>query len=141
MSGRPPDFVLDSYAVLGYLEGEASQPRVVQLLEDAAAGRCSVFLSLINLGEVLYIAERERGRIAAVRTLAAIEQLPIEISPASRETVFAAAHIKARYAISYADAFAVAEAMERRCTLLTGDPEFRKIADAGLVAIEWLPHE
>ncbi len=139
MTVRPPDFVLDSYAVLAYLQGERSKARVVRLLEDAGAGRCSVHISLINLGEVLYIVERERGLMAAVRTLAAIEQLPIGISPVSRETVLAAAHIKARYAISYADAFAVVEAKDRGCALLTGDPEFNKIADAGLVAIEWLP--
>ncbi len=77
MTVRPPDFVLDSYAVLAYLQGERSKARVVRLLEDAGAGRCSVHISLINLGEVLYIVERERGLMAAVRTLAAIEQLAV----------------------------------------------------------------
>jgi len=97
-----------------------------------------LYLSLINLGEVLYITEREHSRFMALRTLAAIDQLPLHILPVSRTTVLAAAHIKARYAISYADAFAVVTAQEHQCPLVTGDPEFRALADDGLIVVEWL---
>jgi len=45
--------VLDSFAVLAYLEGEAGMPRVRSVLEGAEAKRHTVYLSLINLGEVL----------------------------------------------------------------------------------------
>jgi ribonuclease VapC len=108
------------------------------LLQSAESGKCSLHLSLINLGEVLYITERERGHIPALQTLAAIDQLPLHISPVSRATVLAAAHIKARYAISYADAFTVVTAQEHDCTLLTGDPEFRAVVDDGLIEVDWL---
>ena len=57
----------------------------------------------------------------------------------SRSTVLAAAHVKARFPIAYADAFAVAAAHEWGGVLMTGDPEFRPLADAGLVSVEWLP--
>jgi predicted nucleic acid-binding protein len=97
-----------------------------------------LYLSLINLGEVLYITEREHSRFMALRTLAAIDQLPLHILPVSRTTVLAAAHIKARYAISYSDAFAVVTAQEHQCPLVTGDPEFRALADDGLIVVEWL---
>ncbi len=97
-----------------------------------------LYLSLINLGEVLYITEREHSRFMALRTLAAIDQLPLHILPVSRTTVLAAAHIKARYAISYSDAFAVVTAQEHQCPLVTGDPEFRAIADDGFIVVEWL---
>ena len=90
----------------------------MELLKDAESGKCSVYLSLINLGEVLYITEREKGHILALQTLAAIDQLPVHISPVSRATVLAAAHIKARYALSYADAFAVVTAREHDCVAL-----------------------
>ena len=56
---------------------------------------------------------------------------------ADRKLALAAAHVKAHHAISYADAFAVALAQSRQATLLTGDPEFRKVEN--LVAIDWLP--
>jgi predicted nucleic acid-binding protein len=139
VAARLAAYVLDSFALLSYLEGEAGMPRVRSVLEGAAAQRYSVYLSLINLGEALYITERERGLIAARRTLGAVDQLPLEIVPVSRATVLDAAHIKARFSISYADAFAVVAARDHGGVVMTGDPEFRPLADAGLVAVEWLP--
>ena len=139
VGARSSACVLDSYALLAYLEGEEARLRIIELLQSAELGECSLYISLINLGEVLYITERERGHILALRTLAAIDQLPLHILPISRAAVLAAAHVKARYAISYADSFAVVAAQEHNCALLTGDPEFRTVAKDGLIVVEWLP--
>jgi predicted nucleic acid-binding protein len=67
-----------------------------------------------------------------------VDQLPLEVLPVTRATVLAAAHMKARFALAYADAFAVVAAQDRAATVLTGDPEFRPVAEAGLIAVEWL---
>ena len=139
MAGSPPAYVLDSFALLAYLEGAAGMPRVRSVLEGAAVGRRRVYLSLINLGEVLYITERERGLVEARRTLGAVDQLPLAIVHVSRSTALAAAHVKARFPISYADAVAVVAAQDHGGVVMTEDPEFRPLADAGLVAVEWLP--
>lgn len=139
MAGSPRPYVLDSFALLAYLEGEAGMPRVRSVLEGAGAQRHAVYLSLINLGEALYITERERGLVEARRVLGAVDQLPLEILEVSRATVLAAAHIKARFSISYADAFAVVAAQDHGGVVLTGDPEFERLADAGVVAVAWLP--
>ena len=53
--------------------------------------------------------------------------------------MLAAAHIKACFPISYADAFAVVTAQDHGGVLMTGDPEFKPLAAAGLVAVQWLP--
>ena len=139
MAGSPAAYVLDSFALLAYLEGEVGMPRVRSVLEGASAQRCAVYLSLINLGEVLYITERERGMIEARRVLGAIDQLPLEVVDVSRSTVLAAAHVKARFSIAYADAFAAVVAQDHGAVVMTGDPEFRPLAAAGLVTVEWLP--
>jgi ribonuclease VapC len=138
VADRPAAYVLDSFALLAYLEGEAGKPRVQALLAEAEAGGHAMYFSLINLGEALYIIERERGLVSAQRALAAVDQLPVQLVPISRATVLAAAHVKARYPIAYADAFAVVAAQDHDAVLVTGDPEFRHVADAGLVKIEWL---
>lgn len=137
MSSSATAFVLDSFAVLAYLEGEAAMAVVESKLRLAEAETCTILLSIINLGEVLYITERERGITQVHAVLAAIEQLPIQLLPADRETVLAAAHIKASHRLSYADSFVVVEAQRRQATILTGDPEFHDVED--LAAIEWLP--
>ena len=110
--------------------------RVEAILRDATHQRCRVAMSVINLGEVLYITEREVGLAQAQEALAALEQLPIDILPATRERVLAAAHIKANFRLAYADAFAVAGAQELGGIVLTGDPEFEEVEQ--LVGVEWL---
>ena len=134
MGAKASAYVLDSFAVLAYLAAEAGMPRVREVLRDASAGRCNVYLSLINLGEVAYIVERERGLARAQETLGLIDQLPIQILPASREVVMAAAHVKAEYPMAYADAFAVVAAQNLDAVILTGDPEFDAVKD--LVHVE-----
>jgi predicted nucleic acid-binding protein len=136
-TNNPPFYVVDSYAMLAYLEGESGMAVVAKLLADCQQGKCKVMMSVINLGEVLYIVEREQGLASAQITLAAIEQLPIEMLPAQREVVLAAAHIKANHRLSYADAFAAAAALEHQAILVTGDEEFESVHD--LVQIQWLP--
>jgi predicted nucleic acid-binding protein len=68
--------------------------------------------------------------------LADVQSLPIEIAPADQEAVLAAAHLKAGFSISYADAFAAATAQMHHAILLTGDPEFKALVE--LLQVEWL---
>jgi ribonuclease VapC len=139
VAAERPAYALDSFALLAYFQGETGEPIVQSLLVGAQAGTHTVYLSIINLGEVLYIVEREQGLVAAQRTLAALDQLPIQIVPASRANVLAAAHLKAAYPMAYADAFAAAAAQEHAATLVTADAEFEAITQAGVVQVLWLP--
>ena len=130
-------YVLDSFALLAYLEDEPGAARVASLLGRAQKNEIEIWISIINYGEVLYIVERERGRDSVKMAIATIDQLPLVVADADRVSTFAAAHLKAHHAISYADAFAVALAQSKRGSVVTGDPEFNKV-DA-LVSLEWLP--
>lgn len=131
-----PAFVLDSFALLSYFQDEPVASRIERLLENAATGKGRLLLPMINLGELLYITERRGGVAKAQDVLALIRQLPIEILPADEQAIFAAAHIKANYAISYADSFVVAAAMQEDAIILTGDSEFQSVER--LVRVEWL---
>lgn len=139
-AGRPGielSSFLQRIALHLYLQEEPTAERIKYILRDCRAGHRHAAVSIINLGEVLYITERELGLSRARAVLAAIEQLPLEVLPAPRGAVLAAAHIKARYTISYADAFTVAAAQDLHGVIVTGDPEFRRVRD--LVTIDWLP--
>jgi ribonuclease VapC len=138
MNDDLPVYILDSFALLAYLDGEEGMDRVRDVLVEASHGDCRVVHSIINLGEVLYVTEREVGLPQAQAVLAVVEQLPIEILPATNEAVLAAAHVKANYPVAHADAFAVVAAMESGGTILTGDREFEQVE--GLVKIAWLHH-
>jgi len=62
--------------------------------------------------------------------------LPIEIISPYSELLMRAAEIKAQFAISYADCFVVATAELFSGSILTGDPEFKKVEH--LVTVNWV---
>ena len=130
-------YVLDSYAVLAYLKEEAGYEMVLNRIEEANEGKSKLFMSVLNLGEVLYIVERERGLFKAQEVLALIDELPITMESVDRELTLSAAHLKAQYPIAYADCFAVALAQQKEAVLISGDSDFEKLAE--IVALEWLP--
>ena len=122
-------FVLDAWAMLAFLQGEEpAASRIRHLLHEARDQKVELFVSIINLGEVVYRVGKVRGETEAAETLAQIRRLPITIVPASDDAVWAAARYKMCYAISYADAFAVATAQALRATLVTGDPELVQLS-------------
>jgi len=63
--------------------------------------------------------------------------LALRVMPADRLLVFEAAHVKARYPVSYADAFSVALAKQNHGRVMTGDPEFKAVESE--VRVHWLP--
>jgi predicted nucleic acid-binding protein len=130
-------YVLDSYALLAYLEEETGCQQVKEILAQALRREVDVVMCIVNYGEVLYITEREQGLSAARKAIAAIDQLPIVIFDDNRGLTFSAAQFKARYPLSCADAFVVALAQAHHARVLTGDLEFESVA--GLVAVDWLP--
>jgi len=117
-------YVLDAWAVMAFLQKkQPAATRVRALLLEAQNGTARLFISLINLGEVYYSIGKGQGQKTADETLAQLRLLPIEILPADNESVLAAARLKMKYALSYADAFAAQCAQQLGAVLVTGDPE------------------
>lgn len=129
-------YILDSYALLAYFQGEMSGSRVRDILKDASSRNASVFLSVISLGEIYYIIARKRGVETAGAIIKDISHIPIDLVDATKERVLAAALVKANHPVSYADAFVVAAAEELSATIVTGDPEFRETESRA--AVLWI---
>jgi PIN domain nuclease of toxin-antitoxin system len=115
--------VLDAWAVLTLFRGEPAAPRVQELMSTQPTLICSV-----NLGEVLYWTMRERGsRVAG----GMVDRLrgAVAVEDPDWPLVQAAAQVKARGGLSYADAFCVATAQRHDAPLYTGDPEILALKD------------
>jgi ribonuclease VapC len=129
--------VLDSFALLTYLNKEKGARKVQGLLSNAQTSGESILMNEINAGEVYYILFRKRGQKQADYYLETIlTALPIIMIPNTFDDVIDAARIKAEYTISFADCFVVAIALKKDALIVTGDPEFRQVEH--LVTIEWL---
>lgn len=117
-------FVLDSYAMLAYFRNEEGGKKVEQLLNEAVAGKHTLYMSCINAGEVYYMASRKDGNTKADLVWKALQQFPIHMIEVDMEKAHKAALIKAVHKLSYADAFAAALTISKKATFITGDHEF-----------------
>ena len=128
--------VFDAHAILKFSQDEDGADKVEEYLIASQQGTLKAYMSEINLGEVYYKTIRRLGLEPAKYYLEQFLELPIEVISPSSEIIMRASEIKAEYAISYADCFAVATAFKFSSSIITGDPEFKKIEQ--LITIEWL---
>lgn len=129
-------FVLDSYAIISVLLEQPGYQEVVALLEASLRGECNLYMTTINWGEVYYLMVRRKGERDANAAVAYMQAIQIELVEATQQRILNAAKIKARYPLSYADAFAIAAAQELGCPVVTGDPEFKQAAH--VIELLWL---
>jgi PIN domain nuclease of toxin-antitoxin system len=115
--------VLDSWALLAVLKREAAAERVKSVW--AAEGAA---MSSINLGEVLYAETRRVGASRSAKAIRAARGQMTVVDP-DWDLVAAAAGLKARGGLAYADPFCVATAQRLGLPLWTGDPEIVALAD------------
>ena len=138
-SGHGKAKVLDAWALLAWLQNERPAAEAVQkLLDEADAGRLELSISMINVGEVYYQLAKRRGEPAGHAFLNDLKRMPIQTVAVPKRLIIEAAQIKGRYALSYADAFAVATAIRAQAPIVSGDPELKALAAAGVVQLEWI---
>jgi ribonuclease VapC len=129
-------FIFDSHALLKFFQKEKGYEKLIHLLEEIRKTGAVKYINAINLGEIIYSTKKEFGDQKKLEVLANIERLNFTILPIPNPLIFQAAEYKAQYALSYADCFALASAVEYKATLVTGDPEFKKVEH--LVGIVWI---
>ena len=129
-------YVLDSYAVIAYFEDEPGADRVALVLRQLVQGKAKGFMSVVNWGEVYYNTMREQGVAEAEKVILQLDKFPIQIVEVNRNFAYEAAKSKGKYRIAYADCFAVALSVKLKASLVTGDPEFKKLKER--VSIQWI---
>lgn len=128
--------LFDAHAILKWTQKEAGYQRVRSRMIECRDMSVTGYMNQINLGEVYYKAIRTVGIDNAKIFLENFLRLPINIILPDGELIWKASEIKAEYPISYADCFAAATALKYKATILTGDPEFKKLG--AIISVEWL---
>jgi uncharacterized protein len=132
--------VLDSWAMIAWLQGEEPARSKVREILEGAAGTSSgdVGMSMINVGEVFYLLAKRRGAAIAERFLSEVPTMPIQSLVPDRRLIVDAARLKSKFAISYADAFAVETARRQKAALVTGDPELLALSKSEPIELVWV---
>jgi len=129
-------YVLDSYAMIAYFEDEPGADRVAQILRQLIQGKAKGYMSVVNWGEVYYNTMREEGVAEAEKVILQLDKFPIQIVEVNRNFAYEAAKLKGKYRIAYADCFAVALSAKLNASLVTGDPDFKKLQER--ISIQWI---
>ena len=129
---------MDSYAMIAFFENEPGAEKVALILKSLLERKAKAYMSVINWGEIYYNTLREQDAETAEKVIEQLKQYPIELVAADQKITYAAAKLKGRYKIAYADCFAAALSHRLNAVIVTGDPEFKILAKEGLIEINWL---
>jgi len=131
-------YVLDSSALLRYLDDEAGSARVAEIIKDHMAGRCEAVICSLHWGEVAGQICKRRGAPTMELVLSRLEAFGFEVVPASADRAVRAALIKLKRRMPYVDAFGLELAAEGRDRVfVTADFDFKPASRD--VKIEFLP--
>lgn len=136
MPRKAKAIVLDSWAVMAYLEDEPAGEQVADLVANAHEEHVPLFMSVVNVGEVWYIIAREASEADANQSIRELRQLGIEFVDVDWPLAHEAAGFKSKYKMSFADCFAAALAQHKKAHLVTGDKEFKQVEQQ--ITINWL---
>ena len=120
--------ILDTSAILTYIEDEDGSDYVENLLIDAEKGIVDIYVSFISLTEVFYITLREKDEPLAVERIKLMQSLAVKIQESDEMVNIKAGKLKARNSISLADAYIAALCQIHNGILVHKDPEYEKLA-------------
>jgi len=120
--------VFDTEALLVFYLDEPGSATVQEYLEKIQKRRTTGYLNIVNLTEFQYILHRRDPELAEDKEKN-LRAFGLEIVPVLDDELWrVAASIKAKHALSLADAFAAATAKVKRAKLVTGrDEEYRSV--------------
>jgi len=131
-------YVLDSSALIRYIDDEAGADRVEDMLRACVARQADICISAVQWGEVAGNLRKRVGAADQQRILSALLPADAEIVFVTAERAVCAAELRVDRKIAYADGFALGLAMESPGhVLVTADYGFKAVED--LARIEFLP--
>lgn len=136
MAKKPKAYVLDTWAVIAYLEDEPSAQQIADLIATAHEEAVPVYMTVVNVGEVWYTIAREISEEDANSSIKELHDLRIQFEDADWELTQEAARFKSQHKMSYADCYAAALAKSYKADLVTGDKEFKPLEDQ--IKIQWV---
>ena len=130
-------YVLDSSALIRYLDKEAGGDRVKAILKAFVTGQAGLLISAVQWGEVAGNLRKRFGPQEEERILSSLLPSEAEIVPASGERAVHAAELRVDHKMAYADAFALDLTMDSPDRVfVTADYGFKSVDN--LAQIEFL---
>ena len=131
-------YVLDSSAILRYVDDENGAARVAEIIKSHLAGRCVAIVSAVHWGEVAGITCKAHGKQAMELLLSRLGAFGLQVVAVDADRAVRASLIKVQRDLPYVDAFGVELAGDSgRHVFVTADFDFKVVGRD--VKIEFLP--
>ncbi|MCU0287329.1 MAG: type II toxin-antitoxin system VapC family toxin [Acidobacteria bacterium] len=121
-------YILDTSALLTYIEDEEGAADVENFLIKAERGEVEIYISFISLTEIFYISIQEKGETATLQRIELIQSLTVQVVESYKDLNMKAGKLKATNRISLADSFIAALCRDYNGILVHKDPEFEKMS-------------
>jgi predicted nucleic acid-binding protein len=120
------EYVLDANALVRFFRRTPGFITVRGLIQQAKEGRAHLAMTVVNLGESLYVLARYFGKDEAAKCIESARDAIAMISIGENQALDAAM-LRFHYKLGLADCFAAELAMRSGATLVTADPDFAKL--------------
>ena len=132
-------YLLDTSAVLAFVDGEEGADEVEDLLRNAAEGGIEVDVCSASLMELYYVSLQEDGEEEAAGLIGLVRSWPVTwVRPRDKDLLLGG-RLKAFHRLSFADALIAATSKNRGATLIHKDPELESLQ--GTVPQRPLPYK
>lgn len=121
------EYVLDTSALLTYIENEEGVSEIEALLQKALDEEVVLYISTVSCIEVFYITWQEQGKEVAAERIKLIDDLMILQEPVVSQLNQIIGEIKATKSMSFADCCIAGLAKSKKATLVHKDPEYEQI--------------
>jgi len=135
------NYILDACAAIALLNDEIGADVVSEVFHEAQSGNASVHMSAINLLEVHYGYNCDKGKDFADKVIALFRRLPVNIiHEFSDDALSEASRVKTQYGrMSLADSVLLGTAKVLGAAVVTCDHhEMDKIDVAGELSFQWI---
>ncbi|MCG3156465.1 MAG: hypothetical protein DKINENOH_03089 [bacterium] len=120
-------YVLDTSALLSFIEDEEGSNEVESLLQKALDDEAVLYISTVSCIEVFYVTWQQQGKEVATERLRLIDDLMLIQEPVDSQITKVVGEIKATKTMSFADCCIAGLAKFKQATLVHKDPEYEQI--------------
>jgi len=131
--------VLDTSAVIAFFCNEDGADLVEGYLNKAKKGNVSIHISFATIAELFSSSVKKEGKEKAEYYMAIIKSWPVKVVHSDDDLCLSAGALKAKYRMSFADAFIASTALHLDGILVHKDPEFDSLKP--ILQMESLPYK
>lgn len=127
---RKPNVILDTKPLIKLFAQEEGWEAVQKILTEIEAGEIEAAISVVTLTEIYYkYLQEKRPDLAKTRTENLRYAIYLKKLEIGEEATVKAGDFKGRYNVSIADAFIAASAYIEGLTIISDDPDFKRIPE------------